>query len=112
LDAVNDLFQALYHLQNILNELKCYVDLVNDESTSKSAIQKNSRNIKQFIFPAIEKIADIIQRSSKQVVHIPSLKVACDSRERQSMKAIVDPSNKRKTVDLQVLQNYELCHTK
>jgi hypothetical protein len=75
LDAVNDLFEASYRLQNILNELKCYVDLVNNDSTSKSAIQKNSRDVKQLIFPAIEKIADIIQKSSKLVVPNRSSKI-------------------------------------
>jgi hypothetical protein len=104
--AVGDLYEASYRLQNICKVLESYVKLVVDDSTSKNKIKNESQTIKRVVLPSISLIVDKLVQSGKHVSPIASLKVVSDSLERVRVREVVDPKNKYKSHDLQMLYHY------
>ena len=49
---------------------------------------------------------DVLNESGKSVATIGSVKVICDHNEQHMMKYIVDPANKWKSLDTQMLESY------
>jgi hypothetical protein len=51
-------------------------------------------------------VSFILNSAGKNTAPIAGLKYQCDKKDKEAMHVLVDPSNKRKSADLQLLENY------
>jgi len=108
MEATCNLCEAMHRLQSINRELKSYVAVFLDSTSSQRTLQDYTRRITHCIIPALSKIASIIENSGKHIAPIAGAKIACDRIERAALKDAVDPTNKRKSVDYQILEMYAM----
>jgi hypothetical protein len=107
MSSTRELYQASYRLQQAINLLKSYVDIVLDESSSRDTIVKETDIVVHSVLAALEKIRGTISKSATHLSPMTGVKTACDQDEVEHVREILGKNKKkRKSPDAQILDNY------
>ena len=106
LAATQQLYEAANRLDNVANELKSYLSVFLDQNSSHQSIEDSVRKMNRTIIPSIEKVECVLNSSGKHIAPIASVKTICDRKNRALLKEIIDPGNKRKSPNIQILEHY------
>ena len=110
LEATQHVYEAAKRIDNVIHELEAYMDIFTEPSSSKRLVRETAKKMKDCIFPVLMKISTVLNDAGRHLAPIPSVKVICDRKERKMLKETVDPTNKRKSPDYQVLESFKATH--
>jgi hypothetical protein len=106
LEATQQIYVAARRVDNVINELSSYADILANKNSSQREIQETARKIKEGLNGSLLKVSSVLTDSAKHIAPIASIKTVCDRNDKRKMKEIVDPTNKRKSADYQMLESY------
>jgi hypothetical protein len=110
LEATQHVYEAAKRIDNVIHELEAYIGVFTDPSSSKRLVGETAKKMKHCIFPVLQKISTVLNDTGRHIAPIPSVKVICDRNERKMIKETVDPNNKRKSPDFQLLESFKSAH--
>jgi hypothetical protein len=104
--TMEQLYEAANRLQNIINVLNVCEGVFSNTEVTRRSVDECIHNVRKIIIPVLSKVALVLKGSVKYIAPFLSIKYVCDRKGSNKKSQLVESDNKRKSPDMQLLDNY------